>query len=73
MCICAQPLNHIKKDQLGDYVGEGSRKLWKWKYSADESSDERCVGHGSRYLLVKVIHPLKSDPKAKAMVLGFIL
>lgn len=31
------------------------------------------MGHGSRYLLVKVTHPLKSYPTAKAIVLGFIL
>lgn len=73
MGLCAQPLNHIQTDQLGECVGEGSRKLWKWKYSGDESSDEWCVGHSSRYLLVKVTHPLKSYPMAKAIVLGFIL
>ncbi len=39
----------------------------------DESSGEWCVGHGSRYLLEKVTHPLKSYPMAKAIVLGFIL
>lgn len=73
MCLCAQPLNQMKTEQPGDSVGEGSRMLWKCKCSGDESSDEWYVGHGSRYLLVKVTHPLKSYPMAKAIVLGFIL
>lgn len=27
MSLCTQPLNHIKKDQLGNCVGERSRKV----------------------------------------------
>lgn len=62
MHLCAQPLNHIKKDQLGD--------CW---WVIQKSSNEWFVGHSLIYVLVKVAHPLKSYPMATATVLGFIL
>lgn len=73
MRLCAQPLNHIKTDQLGDCVGRDPESCENGSTLGMKVVMSGCVGHGSRYLLVKVTHPLKSYPMAKAIVLGFIL